>query len=220
MPTGISSPMEETIVTGNLELSPDVHLISFNRKYDFIPGQVIKLGMAADQPPRIYSICSGNKDTEISVLFNVKKDGILTPRLASVIPGDIILTSKPYGNFLGSNEPAWWIAAGTGIAPFYSMFRSGLKQNNTLIHGVSYLNQFYFEAEFEEAFNEKYIRCCSRESSCNTFAGRVSGYLSQLDHFPRVKYFLCGKTTMVVEVRDLLISKGVPFSNIEAEIYF
>lgn len=220
MSTGNTPPLNESVITGNVELSPDVHLISFQRNFDFIPGQVIKIGIDAEQPPRIYSICSGNLDPEVSVLFNVKKNGILTPRLASLMPGDKILASEPYGNFLGSNEPAWWIAAGTGIAPFCSKFRSGFKKNKTLIHGVSYLNQFYFEDELEEAFAENYIRCCSRESASNSFPGRVTDYLSQLNYFPGVKYFLCGKTTMVVEVRDLLISKGVPFTNIEAEIYF
>lgn len=212
--------MKEHLITGNIEISPDVHLISFHRDCDIIPGQVIKIGVGTDHPPRIYSICSGNNDPEISVLFNVKKDGILTPRLASLIPGDKILASEPYGSFLGNKKPAWWIATGTGIAPFYSMFRSGLKKDKTLIHGASYLNQFYFEDELEEAFADNYIRCCSRESSCNTFPGRVTDYLSQLNHFPDVKYFLCGQAIMVVEVRDLLISKGVPFANIEAEIYF
>jgi ferredoxin/flavodoxin---NADP+ reductase len=220
MPSGNSSLLKETTVTGNIELSPDVYLISFERRYDFIPGQVLKIGLDSDQPPRIYSICSGNKDPEVSVLFNVKKDGVLTPRLASLIPGDKLLVSEPYGSFMGSNEPAWWIASGTGIAPFYSMFRSGLKKKKTLIHGVSYLNQFYFEDELEEAFENNYIRCCSRESSCNTFKGRVTDYLAQLEHFRDVKYFICGQAIMVVEVRDLLISKGVPFANIEAEIYF
>ncbi len=212
--------LNEYSITGNYELSPDVHLISFDRKSDFIPGQVIKIGLDNQQPPRIYSICSGNQDPEVSVLFNVKKDGILTPRLAALVPGEKILASEPYGSFQGDENPAWWIAAGTGIAPFYSMFRSGLKKNKTLIHGVSYLNQFYFEDELQETLEENYIRCCSRESSCDTFPGRVTDYLSQLNALPDVKYYLCGKSLMVVEVRDLLISRGISYENIIAEIYF
>ncbi len=31
---------------------------------------------------------------------------------------------------------------------------------------------------------------------------------------------LCGNAEMVVEVRDLLISRGIPFGQIRAEIYF
>ncbi len=220
MATNDNPHLKEHEITGNTEISPDVYLISFKRKFEFLPGQVVKIGLDNNNPPRIYSICSGNQDPEVSVLFNVKKDGILTPLLAKLIPGDKILVSEPYGSFLGSNDPSWWIATGTGIAPFYSMFRSGLNGNNTLIHGVSYLNQFYFEDELEEALEENYIRCCSRESSCNTFPGRVTDYLSQLKVFPDVKYYLCGQAIMVVEVRDLLISKGISFVNIESEIYF
>jgi len=38
--------------------------------------------------------------------------------------------------------------------------------------------------------------------------------------FPDVMYYLCGKALMVVEVRDLLIEKGVRYENMLAEIYF
>ena len=62
--------------------------------------------------------------------------------MAQLIPGNEILVSEPYGSFLGTGEPAWLIATGTGIAPFYSMFRSGLGENTKLIHGVSYRNNF------------------------------------------------------------------------------
>jgi ferredoxin--NADP+ reductase len=34
------------------------------------------------------------------------------------------------------------------------------------------------------------------------------------------KYYLCGSAEMVVESREILISKGIPFNNIVAEIYF
>ena len=122
--------------------------------------------------------------------------------------------------FIFNEEPSWWIATGTGIAPFYSMFRSGFDENKKLVHGVSFLNQFYFEDELEWALGENYVRCCSRESSCDVFSGRVSKYISELDALPDVKYYLCGKALMVVEVRDLLIERSVPYENILAEIYF
>lgn len=213
-------PLKSYSLTGNSEISPGVHLISFNRPWNFLPGQVVKIALNTDHPPRIYSLCSGNNENEVSILFNVKEDGLLTPKLAAMIPDKNILVSEPYGSFLGTAGPAWWISTGTGIAPFYSMLRSGLDENKKLIHGVSYLNQFYFEDELEWALGENYVRCCSRESSCNTFPGRVSNFISGLENLPNVKYYLCGKAIMVVEMRDLLISKGIPFENILAEIYF
>lgn len=207
-------------LTNNEEISPGVNVISFLRDFDFTPGQVVKIGLDNNHAPRIYSICSGFNENEVRILFNIKDDGYLTPKLAAMIPGERILVSKPYGSFIGTPEKAWWIATGTGIAPFYSMILSGLANNKKLIHGVRHLNQFYFEDELEEALNKNYIRCCSGESSCNTIPGRVTKYLKEIEHLPDVKYFLCGQALMVVEVRDILIKKGIRFENILAEIYF
>lgn len=208
------------IVINNEEISTDIYVISFKRNFDFKPGQVVKIGVDTEHPPRIYSICSGNKEDEVRILFNIKEDGFLTPIMGAMIPGDVLLVSEPYGSFLGTNEAAWWIATGTGIAPFYSMFRSGNDANKKLLHGVAQLKQFYFEDELEWKLGENYVRCCSQQSSCNVVPGRVTEYLSGFDTFPDVKFYLCGKPLMVVEVRDLLIEKGVSYDNILAEIYF
>ena len=208
-------------VIDKVEISPGVFLLSWRQKVVFIPGQVVKVAIDRLQPPRIYSVCGGNLDEKISILFNIKEDGYLTPQLGAAIPGDELLVSNPYGSFHCGHSPAFWIATGTGIAPFYSMFQSGLFDHKILIHGVRYLNQFYFEDELEWALGNNYIRCCSREEACNVFPGRITNYLLETNHFPKdYKYYLCGKSLMVVEVRDLLISKGIPYENIFAEIYF
>ena len=213
--------LHEETVTGNEEISPGVFVISYKRRHDFIPGQVVKIAINQEKPPRIYSICSGNHEEEIRILFNIKEDGYLTPKLASFIPGDKILVSKPYGSFTGNDQSAHWIATGTGIAPFYSMFQSGQFENKTLIHGARHLNQFYFEDELDWALGKNYVRCCSREQSCYVFPGRVTDYLKTLDNLPKDQpYFICGKALMVVEIRDLLIEKGISYENIVAEIYF
>ena len=138
-------------VSDNTELSPGVFLISWRQEVPFIPGQVVKLALDRLHPPRIYSVCSGTSEDKFSVLFNIKEEGYLTPRLAAVIPGDELLVSKPYGSFHGDHAPAYWIATGTGIAPFYSMFQSGLSDQKILIHGARHLSQFYFEDELEWA---------------------------------------------------------------------
>ena len=219
----IRKPIElaEVTITGNLEISPGVHLISWPRTHEFKPGMVIKITDDMTLPPRIYSICSGNDEEEIRILFNIKEDGMLTPRLAGLIPGMKIWATKPYGSFTDDKKPAWWIATGTGIAPFYSMFRSGISENKILIHGVRNLSQFYFEDELEWAMGNRYVRCCAHEQSCNVYPGRVTRYLQEINDLPtHINYYLCGKALMVVEVRDLLIAKGVPYENILAEIYF
>lgn len=213
--------LHQVTITGNAEISPNVFVISWKRTCEFQPGQVIKIAAAMQDAPRIYSICSGNKDEEISVLFNVKPDGVLTPKLASMKPGDPLFVSEPYGSFSCDDTPSHWISTGTGIAPFHSMIRSGKSKNKTLIHGVSHASQFYFEDYLAKQLGDNYVRCCSREITDKYFNGRVTDYLQGLPELPKDdKYYLCGQALMVVEVRDLLIEKGVPYHHIFAEIFF
>jgi len=209
------------VISSMTEVTPGAFLLSFRRDMTFLAGQVIKISLPWEISPRMYSICSGENDLDISILFNVKEDGSLTPHLSKCKPGDTILVSNPIGSFLSDRQPAWWIATGTGIAPYYSMYRSGLGENKTIIHGARFLNQFYFDKELQTYFGERYIRCCSSENSPETYSGRVTDYLKQFGIIPSgYKYYLCGNGMMVVEVRDLLISRGVPFSSIISEIYF
>lgn len=216
----VGQPLNEYTLTGNAEISPGVHLISFQRDFGFAPGQVVKIAADKTHPPRIYSICSGNRSNEVAILFNVKEDGFLTPKMAGMKPGDKILVSQPYGSFTGTDEKAWLIATGTGIAPFYSMLSSGQGNGKNLIHGVRHLNQFYFEQELEVQLGASYIKCCSAETAGDVFHGRVTDYLDQLEKLPDVTYYVCGQALMVVEVRDLLIRKGIAFGKIKSEIYF
>jgi ferredoxin--NADP+ reductase len=211
----------KTTLTRHDEISPGVFVIGFLRQHSFTPGQAIKLGIDDKNPPRIYSICSGSNDEELCVLFNIKEDGFLTPKLADLSVGDSVYASAPYGTFLGTDEPAWWIATGTGIAPFRSMIQSGMAKGKKLIHGVRHLNQFYFEQELAEALGNNYHRCCSREHAAGIHSGRVTAFLEAQENLPHdSRYYICGQATMAVETRDILIEKGIPFGNIITEIYF
>ena len=203
------------------ELSEGIFLIGFKRNFSFTAGQVIGIAMKENGPRRLYSICSGEEDEEIHILYKVVDEGYLTPQLSDLEIDDTIWITAPGGEFTGDKDPAVWIATGTGIAPFYSMFRSGLGENKTLLHGNRFLEQFNFYDEFRETFGRDYIRCCSAENGDDVYPGRVTGYLGeQLELNPALKYYLCGSADMVVEVRDILISKGIPFGNIISEIYF
>ncbi|MCF7973602.1 MAG: oxidoreductase [Phycisphaerae bacterium] len=207
-------------ILSNTEISPGVFLLSIKRQVEFLPGQTVKLSLDNDLPPRIYSICSGTGDAQLSVLYNIKKDGALTPRLAGLSRGDAIRVSEPGGTFIGTAEPALWIATGTGIAPFYSMLRSGLGHNKTLLHGVRYANQFYFHTEWEQQLGDRYHRFCSGEGPEGIAHGRVNRFFEQTrDPLPD-RVYICGQATMCVEIRDLLIARGIPFGNILCEIYF
>jgi len=122
--------------------------------------------------PRLYSIASGKNDKNIQLIFNVVNDGALTPKLASIKPGDKLLASKAFGKFVCGEGPACWIAAGTGIAPFSSMLRSGMGNDKILIHGGKFDESFYYSNEFEPELKENYIRCSSQQKVDGAYHGR------------------------------------------------
>lgn len=209
-------------VLDNTEISSGVYILSFQRKNNFVAGQVVGVSILKSMEPRLYSIASGNQDDAIRLLYNIKPGGELSPSLAELRTGDTIYVSAPFGSFYGTAKPAWLIASGTGIAPYLSMLRSGLHKDKVLIHGGRTLDSFYFRDEIRELLGEKnYVRCCSQERGGGVYEGRLTNYLRELESIPTdCKYYLCGLAEMVVETRDLLIEKGVPYENIIAEIYF
>ena len=216
-----SHPVTPVTLTFSYELSEGLYLIGFKRNFLFKAGQVIGIALEQNGPRRLYSICSGEQEEEIHILYKVVDEGFLTPQLSDLEIGDTIWITAPGGEFTGDKDPAVWIATGTGIAPFYSMFRSGLGENKTLLHGNRFLEQFNFYDEFQGTLDRDYIRCCSAENGEDVYQGRVTGYLDEQHELnPALKYYLCGSADMVVEARDILISKGVPFGNIISEIYF
>lgn len=203
------------------EIAPGVFTLETEKQFDFIPGQVVAIAMDKEEEPRLYSIASGNNASHIRILFDINPEGLLTPRLTTLKPGDHILMSEPFGRFLGTEEPAWWIATGTGIAPFISMAESGLGKNKTLLHGARTSAEFWFSEYFSESMPENYLRFASRETVPEIQTGRLSHWLNTQSNLPtNIKYYLCGSANMVVEVRDILVSKGIPFENVVAEIYF
>jgi ferredoxin/flavodoxin---NADP+ reductase len=213
--------LSETTVLGQEQIVKDVFLLRLKKKDEFIAGQFVALALELKGTSRLYSIASGPSEPYIDLLYDVKPEGLLTPKMQTLQKGDKVYISKPFGSFLGDEKPAWWIAAGTGIAPFASMFFSGFYKNKTLIHGGKTRNSFYFEKDFLPRLRENYIRCCSQETGEGLYQGRLTKYLSELKEIPAdQKYYLCGSVEMVVDVRDILISRGIPYSNILAEIFF
>lgn len=203
------------------EIAPGVFLLSFPRPWDFTAGQVIGISPGHGLEARLYSIASGELDDEADLLYSLNPEGKLTPWLSKLSTGDSIFISEPFGSFTCGGEDAWWIASGTGIAPFSSMFRTGLVKGKKLLHGGRDLNSFYFNEQFLPVLGNRYVRCCSREEAPGIYGGRLTRYLmEQSDLPPGEKYYLCGSAEMVVDVRDILLTKGIPFNNIISEIYF
>lgn len=137
-------PLVSLPVIENLQISPGAFVLTVERISDFLPGQVVALSTDDKIAPRLYSICSAPDNEYLQVLFSLKPDGELTPLLARLKPGDTLRVSAPFGAFLGDDRPAWWIAAGTGVAPYRAMMLAGLAHNKKLIHGGRFCKSVLF----------------------------------------------------------------------------
>jgi ferredoxin--NADP+ reductase len=97
----------------------------------FRSGEFVMIGLLDDAGKpllRAYSIASPSWDDELEFYSIKVPDGPLTSRLQHIQPGEeIILRPKPVGTLvldaLTPGKRLWFLATGTGIAPFASLMR-------------------------------------------------------------------------------------------------
>ena len=103
--------------------------------YTFLPGQFARVGLpgadAPDGPPtlwRAYSMVSAPQESGLEFYSIVVPDGLFSPRMAQLRPGDALYVEKtPYG-FLTLERFApggdlWLLASGTGLSAYLSILR-------------------------------------------------------------------------------------------------
>ena len=101
------------------------------RSLRFRSGEFVMIGLMGDTGKpllRAYSIASPNWDDQLEFYSIKVPDGPLTSRLQHIKPGDqIILRPKPVGTLVHDallpGKTLWFLATGTGIAPFASLMR-------------------------------------------------------------------------------------------------
>jgi ferredoxin/flavodoxin---NADP+ reductase len=97
----------------------------------FRSGEFVMIGLLGDSGKpllRAYSVASPTWDEELEFYSIKVPDGPLTSRLQHIKPGDeIILRPKPVGTLVHDallpGSRIWFLATGTGIAPFASLMR-------------------------------------------------------------------------------------------------
>ncbi|WP_050528237.1 ferredoxin--NADP reductase [Pseudorhodobacter aquimaris] len=97
----------------------------------FRSGEFVMIGLMGDNGKpllRAYSIASPNWDEELEFYSIKVPDGPLTRKLQHITTGDeIILRPKPVGTLVHDallpGKRVWFLATGTGIAPFASLMR-------------------------------------------------------------------------------------------------
>jgi ferredoxin--NADP+ reductase len=105
--------------------------VSRPRTLRFRSGEFVMIGLLDDKGKpllRAYSIASPSWDEELEFYSIKVPDGPLTSKLQHIQPGDeIILRPKPVGTLVHDallpGKRIWFLATGTGLAPFASLMR-------------------------------------------------------------------------------------------------
>lgn len=204
-------------------------------RFTFKPGQFISLThpIGEKKITRAYSIASLPADDNcFEVCLNRVDDGVFTPHLFDMKPGDWIECRGPLGVFVW-REPvpdAILVATGTGVVPYRSMLYDALRvrgaqQQLTLIYGTRFEQNLLYMKEFlklEEEFpNFRFLPTVTRPGENWTGAtGRVLPHVLEAVGDRRdVHIYACGLKEMVDDVRDTFKELGFDRRHIVFEKY-
>lgn len=203
----------------------------------FIAGQFIKLSVTEQgrRIARAYSIVSAPQDSLIEILAVRVEDGLLSPHLQALNPGDLVDISTKAAGFLILDElpqapqyqDLWFLATGTGVGPFISMMRSTEVWQKypkvVLAYGVRHVDDLaYLDTleQLERTYPDQFVfipmvtrEAYARGLSCRIPAALESGELETLARVTlsanTSQVMICGNPDMVSEAQQVLEAKGL-----------
>ena len=213
-------------------LNDSTYVLRFSRdNMTFVPGQHLCVGIN-DLHMREYSVYSGKSQSFLEILIKKVENGLVSHQLANLQVGHRVACEGPFGYFTIEKDhlthPLYFIATGTGIAPFHCYALSHDLQEHapwTILHGIrSPKDRFEFLTYKERSIS--YLPCYSQHFSENEYEphayyhGRVTDYIMRTDFPEDAYFFLCGNSDMIYEVYDILQNKNFESGRFKAEVYF
>jgi ferredoxin-NADP reductase len=203
--------------------------------FDFKAGQFLTLRVRADgrDHVRCYSI-SSSPDARGHLEITVKRHGLVSGTLhATVRPGSLLSVRAPAGAFVypgGDERPLVLIAGGVGITPLMSMLRHALDSEPTrpvvLLYSVRTAADIVFGEEIAW-LNRRHaqFRAVVAVTACPAAEGQFPGRINEALVSATVPDLghsvcqLCGPSQMIADVTAVLVSLGVPRSQIHNEVF-
>ncbi|MGH9665759.1 MAG: ferredoxin--NADP reductase [Bryobacteraceae bacterium] len=220
----------------SFEIAPDVRHFVFEvpaEDFSFAPGQFVSLTgtFHGKEITRAYSIASAPDGKRFDLCLNRVVEGLFSPWLFEMKPGDSIDLRPPLGFFVLRQPPreAVFIATGTGIAPFRSMLLAQLAAGDprpfSLLFGVRHEHGILYRGEFERLAREhpnfRFLPTLTRPGpSWTGLTGRVQNHITDAVADRRdLDVYICGLKLMVDDVRAILKRMGFDRKQIVYEKY-
>ncbi len=201
------------------KLTHDVFGLTLERPVDyaFKPGQFAEFtldrpGMPSETAPLSFTGLNSDPNLHLALKTHMERNDITT-HINWLQEGDTVQISEPMDEVI-YNGPGVFIAGGTGITPFMSIFRQlqkdGKLEGNMLIFANKRGDDICFEGELHHMFGTKIISILSLEDRPRNVAGEIDvpfmrHHVTNLDQ----PFYVCGPEPFVSSVRDVLAELGV-----------
>lgn len=203
-----------------------VTLRPLEKTYKYNPGQFLHLALDEYDPAgpwpesRCFSMQSSPDDETIKITFAAK--GKFTARMAlELVPGKVIHVKLPYGDLFQAGQDgqkAVFVAGGTGITPFLSLFTSkafAAYPEPRLYFGLREPSHHLYAADLEKAraVNPSFGFTLLNEEK----DGRLDIKTIFSENGPAAVYFISGPPVMIKSFKACLAADGVPAENIRTD---
>ena len=199
----------------------------------FAPGQFawLKIGRSPWSVEEHPFSFSSSAEQPARLAFGIKELGDFTSGIGRVARGTRVLLDGPHGSFSCDLQPAdafLFIAGGIGISPILSMIRTladrGDPRPMRLLYACSRWERVGFRAELERLESRLDLRIVYVLEEGHEGWSGPTGYVTRdllepllAEPVPSRRIFLCGPDAMMMIVERILLSCGVPRSEVSME---
>ncbi len=207
--------MSEIVLKEKIYFDRDLLYLVFDGEVEFEAGHA--LGVVRDGVKRYYSVASAPSDGVITFVVHLVPGGKMSGIFDRARPGDVWKVEDVIGKL--SLEPfkegkVAVLTAGTGIAPFRSIYREalyqGIEHDVVHIHSARYYHTIPFAGEWER-YGIKFVPTITRDPHFPGERGRIDAEKIKryVPDYTERTFLICGPSPFVGTMVKTLLSLGV-----------
>ncbi|WP_448825184.1 2Fe-2S iron-sulfur cluster-binding protein [Capnocytophaga ochracea] len=208
--------------------------------FHFEAGEYLTLQqtIGGEKVRRAYSICSGVNERELSVSVKRVPNGVFSTYATTQLKaGDVLEVMPPKGSFvffydIFGNRDIMLFSAGSGVTPMMSIAKTALSRTNikvVFVYGNKSKEEALFFDEIEALriqYPERFFvhYAFSQQPWGDHYTGRINDRIVN-EIFAKYKdlnwgrYYACGPTELVKNLREILLLRGIDKDRIFTELF-